>query len=95
MTIQDLDSTAYMKLAIYFHRQINGGSELQCCYYQAFCLLLQVIADTLSTQPVDVGLATDDSESLKRTLQRHKRGNRLPEPALFAKLEIDDEWASE
>jgi len=43
---------------------------------------------------VEVRVAAGDSESLKRTLRRHKRGNRPPEPATLADFELDDEWST-
>ena len=43
---------------------------------------------------MEVRVATGDAESLKRTLRRHKRGNRPPEPATLADLEVDDEWST-
>jgi len=39
-------------------------------------------------------LAIPISESLKRSLRRHKRGNRPLEPATLADVEIEDEWAT-
>lgn len=52
----------------------------------------QIIADTFTSKPVEVRAVLGHTDTLKRTLRRHKRGHRPKQPASLQELDISDEW---